>query len=141
MGTCTVFDHTADLGLSITGDDLDDLFVAAASGLMAVVVANPGSIREALIETIDLRASRPDELLALWLNELIYRVETRHQVYARFDVKTSDGGLALTGSIAGETIDRDRHVLDHEVKAATRHELSLEQVEDGSWSARVIVDI
>jgi SHS2 domain-containing protein len=146
MGTFETFDHTADLGLTITGADLDDLFITAARGLMAVVVANPDEIRIDADptdpgETVDLRAGAADELLALWLNELIYRVETRHRLYARFDISVTDSGRSLRGAIRGEPMDRDRHVLDHEVKAATRHDLTLERRDDGTWAARVIVDI
>ena len=36
--------------------------------------------------------------------------------------------------------DRDRHILDHEVKAITYHGLKVEQ-NDGGWLAEVIVDI
>ena len=32
MGTIEVFDHTADVGLRIRGDDLADLFRTAAGG-------------------------------------------------------------------------------------------------------------
>ena len=39
-----------------------------------------------------------------------------------------------------EAIDRDRHVLDHEVKAVTRHGLSLTG-QAGAWVAEMILDI
>ena len=40
----------------------------------------------------------------------------------------------------GEAVNPARHVLDHEVKAITYHELKVERVADG-WLAEVIVDI
>jgi SHS2 domain-containing protein len=46
----------------------------------------------------------------------------------------------LRGVIVGETLDPDRHELDHEVKAATHHGLTLDR--DGNeWVAEVILDI
>ena len=45
MGTIEVFDHTADVGLRIRGDDLDDLFRTAAEGLFDYVVANREAVR------------------------------------------------------------------------------------------------
>jgi SHS2 domain-containing protein len=44
------------------------------------------------------------------------------------------------GQLGGESIDRVRHILDHEVKAATRHGLSVRRDPKG-WVAEVILDI
>ena len=85
-------------------------------------------------------ADSPGDLLVLWLNELIFRSETGHVLYNQFEVRISDDGLGLEASIGGEAIDRDRHVLDHEVKAVTHHGVSLDR--DGSgYVAEVILDI
>ena len=51
-----------------------------------------------------------------------------------------DDGLSLRGEVGGEPIDRERHVLDHEVKAVTHHGLDLRR-EGGGWVAEVILDI
>ena len=40
MGHAETFEHTADLGLRVVGDDLADLFQTAATGLFDVIVAN-----------------------------------------------------------------------------------------------------
>jgi SHS2 domain-containing protein len=140
MGRAETFDHTADLGLRVTGADLTDLFQTAAAGLFDVIVANRDSVRLAETETVSLVADSAEDLLVLWLNELIYRCETRHRLYGRFDVKIDEAGCHLEATIAGEPIDRARHLLDHEVKAATRHGLSLRR-EDRGWVAEVVVDI
>ena len=140
MGTVSTFDHTADVGLRITADSLDDLFRTAAAGLFGYVVVNHDQVRPSETEPIDLAAEDTADLLVSWLNELIFRCETRHRLYSRFDVVVSEDGLHLSGTISGEPIDRSRHVLDHEVKAVTHHGLSLRR--DGSgWVAEVILDI
>jgi SHS2 domain-containing protein len=79
-------------------------------------------------------------LLVLWLNELIFRCETRRRLYVRFDLQIDEAGRNLEATIGGEPIDRTRHLLDHEVKAATHHGLSLRREEAG-WVAEVILDI
>jgi len=140
VGRAEVFDHTADLGLRIAADDLSDLFRTAAEGLFDVITADRSTIGPRESEAVELAADSPEQLLVDWLNELIFRVETRHALYARFDVRVADDGRSLRGSIAGEPMDVDRHVLDHEVKAATHHGLVLEPHGDG-WRAEVIVDI
>ena len=140
MGRVEVFEHTADLGLRIEAADLTDLFRTAAEGLFDVVTADRSAVEPREAEGVELAADSPEQLLIDWLNELIFRVETRHALYARFDVTVAADGRSLSGEIAGEPMDRDRHVLDHEVKAATHHGLVVEPSGDG-WRAEVIVDI
>src|SRR5262245_11799953 len=136
MGTLETFEHTADVGLRIWGTDLDDVFRTAAEGLMGYVVVNRGDVQAEGPELVAVQADSPEDLLVAWLNELVFRVETRHRLYARFDVHVSDEGRHLEGLIAGEPIDRARHVLDHEVKAVTHHGTRLVR-DDGGWLAEV----
>ncbi len=140
MGRCETFDHTADLGLRIFAGDLVDLFQTAAMGLFDVIVANREEVRALETEQIALSADSTEELLAGWLGELIYLSESRHRLYNQFHVELDESGCRLTAAIGGEPIDRARHILDHEVKAVTRHGLSLRRDADG-WVAEVIVDI
>ena len=140
MGTIETFDHTADVGLRVRGNDLDDLFRTAAEGMFDYVVANRAEVRVAETEGFALRAESTADLLADWLGELIFLCETRHHLYTRFDVRVAGDGLALEATIGGEAIDRDRHVLDHEVKAVTRHGLTLGR-EGAGWIAELILDI
>jgi SHS2 domain-containing protein len=140
MGRAETFEHTADLGLRVTGVDLADLFETAALGLFDVIVANRADIRAEESELISLAAESPEELLVVWLNELIFRCETRHRLYVQFDVHLDEAGRRLEATIVGESIDRNRHLLDHEVKAATRHALALRR-QPGGWLAEVILDI
>lgn len=140
MGTIEVFDHTADVGLRIRGEDPTDLFRTAAEALFDYVVANRQDVRVDRTEVVTLRADSMADLLLAWLNELIFRCETGHVLFTSFDIHISDDGLALEAGIGGESIDRDRHILDHEVKAVTHHGASLE-LEGSGWIAEIILDI
>jgi SHS2 domain-containing protein len=140
VGSVETFEHTADVGLRVRSTELNDLFRTAAIGLFDYIVANRGAVRDAEAETVALVGDDPALLLATWLNELIFRSETRHRLYARFDVHLGDDGRCLHAEIGGEAIDARRHVLDHEVKAVTHHGLCLER--DGeNWVAELILDI
>jgi SHS2 domain-containing protein len=140
MGRVETYDHTADLGLRVFGLDLNDLFRTAGEGLFDVIVANRKDVQIVESERVRLAADTTEDLLVDWLNELIFRSETQHRVYARFEVGVDESGCVLEGSIGGEELDPERHILDHEVKAATRHGLSLRR-ENDEWVAEVIVDI
>lgn len=140
MGSIEIFDHTADVGLKVRGSDLNDVFRTAAEGLFNYIVVNRDDVRVELHETLSLQAESPGELLASWLNELIYRLETEHRLYVEFNVNVAGDGRSLQAEIGGEPIDHDRHILDHEVKAVTHHGLSLHRAGE-EWVAELILDI
>lgn len=140
MGTVATFDHTADVGLRVTGKDLDDLFRTAAEGVFDYIIVNRDEVQPSDSETVGLQAESAADLLVAWLNELLYRFETTHRIFGRFDVQVAEDGTTLQATIAGEPIDRARHVLDHEVKAVTQHGLSLRH-EGDAWIAELILDI
>lgn len=140
MGTIETFDHTADVGIRVRGADLSDVFRTAAEGVFDYIVANRAAVRAAETETVALQADSPLDLLVDWLNELIFRSETGHRLYAQFDITVETNGRALHAVIAGEHVDPLRHVLDHEVKAVTHHGESLVR-DEGGWRAELILDI
>lgn len=140
MGRSETFEHTADLGLRVFATDLPDLFRTAGEGLFDVIVANRADVQVVATEMVSLSAETTEDLFFDWLNELIFLSETKHRLYTRFDVALDATGCRLQATIGGEPIDRARHLLDHEVKAATRHGLSV-RAEAGGWVAEVIVDI
>lgn len=132
------FEHTADLGLRVRTADLGTLFAEAARGLFSMIVAELDTVRPLETVTFQLDGPPSDLLLFDWLSELLYVYETRHLLFAQFDVQITDHGLTATA--AGEPIAPARHLLDHEVKAITYHGLKL-VFEGQQWLAEVIVDI
>ncbi|MFO0926773.1 MAG: archease [Gemmataceae bacterium] len=133
------FDHTADLGLRIRAADLSTLFAEAGLALQAALVEDVTAIAEAQSVAFALPADDVEYLLFDWLRTLLYRFETEHLLFRRFDVAIGDDGLRATGY--GEPMDFARHEPAHEVKAITYHDLRVEQTNDDGWLAEVIVDI
>lgn len=132
------FDHTADLGIRVRAESLNELFADAGRGLMAAIVEAPESIESVNTDLIVVAGSDRIDLLFDWLRELLLRFETQQMLMASCQVEVTDTGLSAT--ISGEPFDADRHLLAHEVKAITYHGLIVEQSADG-WLAEVIVDI
>ena len=132
------FEHTADLGLRIRAPDLDTLFVEAAQALFAAIVEDLGTVDPRQKLEVKLAGDDRAYLLFDWLNELLFRFDTEHLLFGRFELQVDEAGLS--GTAWGEPLDRSRHALDHEVKAITYHGLRVEQAADG-WLAEVIVDI
>ena len=133
MGRSETFEHTADLGLRVFAADLPDLFRTAGEGLFDVIVANRADVQVVATDPVSLSAETTEDLLFDWLNELIFQSETKHRLYTRFDVAVDISGCRLEATIGGEPIDRAGHLLDHEVKAATRHGLSSARSRGDGW--------
>jgi SHS2 domain-containing protein len=137
-GMYELFEHTADLGLRATAPDLDALFAEMAACLFTAILEDPTSVRPTTAVAVEIAGTDREFLLFDWLKELLYRFDAEHQVFARFEVRVRPDGLS--GTAWGEPLDPERHLLNHEVKAITYHELAVEPVE-GGWRAEVIVDI
>lgn len=133
-----VFEHTADLGLRARAPDLDTLFREIAQALFEAIAPDLSSIQAVRRVDIQLAGEEREYLLFDWLKTLLYHFDAEHLLFGRFSVQVTENGLQ--GSAWGEPLDRERHVLEHEVKAITYHGLRLEQA-DGEWLAEVIVDI
>ena len=132
------FEHTADLGLRIRAADLDTLFAEAAEALFATIVEDIKAIEPANASMSSLLRKTSTICCSIGCDELLYRFDGEKLVFGCFDVLLHDGGL--TGTAWGEPFDPEKHVLNHEVKAITYHDLSLLKVK-GEWIAEVIVDI
>ncbi len=132
------FEHTADLGLRIRATSLDLLFVEAARALFAAIVEDLQSVRTVQRFDVTLPTDDVEYVLFDWLKSLLLEFDVKHMLFGRFEARIEDG--KLTAAAWGEPLDRDRHALEHEVKAITYHGLKVEQTPDG-WLAEVIVDI
>lgn len=134
------FDHTADIGMRITATSLPELFGEAGKGMFRLIVENYDNLEFISTSgTLHLRAEALDLLLFDWLKELLYRFDLRHEILGgfRIEVAAEQGLSACFGSIP---LDPQSHVLDHEVKAVTYHELAVRATPQG-WEAVVILDI
>ena len=138
MGGFELLDHTAELGISATGDDFAEALSWAAIAMFSTI-ADLDSV--AARESIDLavKSDSPETLVVDWLNELLYRFEAEGFVPKEFHVSIGEGGLELQTRCVGEPADPDRHRLWPGVKAATYH--GLEVAHDGEWRIKVVLDI
>src|SRR5438876_10384705 len=127
-----LFDHTADLGLRVVAADLNVLFAEAAEGLFSAIVEDLTSIRPKVEVKIAIEGTDREYLLFDWLRELLRRHDEERFIFGKFAVTVRADGLS--GSGWGEPIDPARHVLTHEVKAITYHELKVVPHE-GGWMA------
>jgi len=85
-----------------------------------------------------LEGSDPGDLLILWLNELVFLIQTRGRRLTALRIDSiSDKKLEAT--LVGKPAPAGRD-LAVEVKSATRSGKLVEKTKDG-WSAKVVLDV
>jgi len=132
---------TGDLTFLARAPTLEGLFTAAAEAFLAVTLEDASGLEAR--ERRELALEEPDlELLLLrFVNELVFLRDASELLLRpeRINV-TQDGVARLGATLAGERIDRQRHSLRSDVKAATAHALRVAEVADG-WEARLTLDV
>ena len=130
-------EHTADVGIAAYGLDIGEAFVNAARGMFSLIV-EPGCVGESAYRDIEVNAPGREELLVVWLNELIYLFDVENILFSQFDIKEISD-TCLIARAYGEPVDKTRHNLKIGIKAATYHMLMIEQ--GNGVEARVLFDI
>ena len=132
----------ADIAFRVRGRDLEDLFIAGSSALLAIMIKNLESIEK--ISEIHFNCEADDiELLYYdFLSEFIYYKDAEKLLLLpeRLVIHVSPKGYRLSCIARGETIDRIRHLFSVDIKAVTMHNLHITQ--DGSgYTATIVVDV
>lgn len=136
-----LLEHTADLGIEVTAPNLGELFAEALRALTDVLTTlDRVGFDEAC--SVELSAPSLEGLLVDWLNEAIFLHESEGLVFARaaVDVRQDSQGWHLTAELDGEAFSLEQHGLKTLIKAATYHQLRVEQ-DAGLWRAQVICDL
>jgi len=132
------FDHGADIGVRGFGDHKAEAFAEAAKALTAVIT-DLDQVEPTTAVSISSEAPDDELLLAQWLNDLVYEMNTRRMLFSRFELRIVDQHLDATAW--GEAWDPARHDLAVEVKGATYTALQVSQRDDGTWLAQCVVDV
>lgn len=129
-----IIEHTADIGIEVESEGLENAFSEAATALVSLMVSienvSCSEIKEIEIESHDL-----ESLLVKFLSEILYLFDAESFVFSRVEVRID--GTRLRASLCGEKYSRERHGSKLNVKAVTYHMLSVEK----SGKLRVLFDI
>jgi len=132
------FDHTADFGLEIFGDDAPSLFEEAAKALFDLITSPPdekqGDRRE-----FDISGEDWADLMVNWLRELLY-LWNGESLLVRGIELTNLEETRIQATVICENYAPDRYEIRNEIKAVTYHQIDVGPFEDG-WRARVVFDI
>lgn len=129
--------HTADLRIEVRGKDLADLYASCIETLFSLLT-DRRRVREAGSRTLTIEGASPEDRLFFLLRETLLLFEVD-----RFLARRAHGtiqGDRVTMSVLGEPVDSSRHSLGREIKAVTRHAMTVEE-RSGGFLARFVVDV
>jgi SHS2 domain-containing protein len=121
-----LIEHTADVAVKAYGGDLSEMFANVALGMFNVMT-DTSAVKTVGEYKVEVESADLEGLLVDWLSELLYLFDTQEVFLREFDV--SIDGNKLTASVRGENLDRERHPLKSDVKAATYHMLEINEEE------------
>jgi SHS2 domain-containing protein len=137
-----LLEHTSDVYVRASGEDLLDALVGLGMGLTSVLVRNPESVAGNEKKDVSVEANGPEELVFLWLAELIYLFDASSFLFKGFEgrVRCERGKLLLQGAATGDVYDPSRHKPGTHVKAVTYHDMRVETCK-GTTTVTVLLDI
>lgn len=132
---------TGDLAFEAHGPTLEAAFIGAGRAFLAATVGGPETVARRERRSVVLEEPDLELLLVRFLNELVYLRDAEELLLHPDSIDIAqDGSASLRAELAGERIDRRRHRLLSDVKAATVHGLRVKQTCDG-WNVRATLDV
>jgi len=133
-----IIEHTADIGIRVRGKDSKELFKNAGLALFQI------STRKQFIKdkkhtaiTVKQNADNLMDLFVNWLNELLSLSAAKSVIFHDIKIKSISNN-SLEAIATGSSMAN--YKVNTEIKAATYHDLKIEEREDG-WVAKVILDV
>ncbi len=134
---------TADVAFEAWGQNVQDMFIAAAEASINVMVDELKTIEEIERRRIGIRAESIEMLLFEFIQELIFFKDAEQLLLrvSRLLIEKENSGFNLQADLYGEVLDPSKHALNADVKAVTLHRFQVEQTPGEGWIATVVLDI
>lgn len=133
-----LIDHTADIGIDVFGDSLQDLFANAAFAMFDII-ADLSNVKDKDEYRISVSGVDREQLLVNWLSELLYLHDVNGLLFKDFTINNITD-TQLDAIARGEGYKDGIHIIKTEMKAVTYHNLSIIK-KDSQWQGRIIFDL
>jgi SHS2 domain-containing protein len=127
-------EHTADWALRIHGKNMADLLVNAAQGMLTLMGIEPQDEPGEKCK-IHLEAYDREMLLVIWLEELLYAMETREVTFLDISIDVSPENRLMA-----EVIEIPYKGIDKHIKAVTYSDLHIDETSEGLVT-KVVFDV
>jgi len=133
-----VLDISGDTGIKAYGKTVSEAYANAGIGMYSLIT-DINSVDEKESVEIELSGDSPEGVLVAYLNELIFRFDTHGFIGRSVEVRDLSGS-GIRVIVHGEEFDPERHERRLLIKAATYHNIKVEQA-DSVWEVEVVFDI
>jgi SHS2 domain-containing protein len=141
MSNYKFFDHTADIGVEVTGRTRKELFVNAAEALFDVMIeSKTGEESAKQQKKIAVEGADVADLLINYLRELLYLFNGEKIITVRCEM-IKFTSKELQARLTGEVFNNKKHFIKTEIKAVTYSGLTVEKQKSGGRKARIIFDV
>ena len=128
-------EHTADHALKVYGKNLRELFISAAQGMTALMLADTSGVSGEIEKTVRLETIDTESLLVEWLSELAYWTEAEMLIFKTFNIHRLTANKVDAVVIGGKT-----PALDKQIKAVTYHNLKIRK-KNRQLEATIVFDV
>lgn len=125
--------HPSELKIRAQGEDLPELFINSASGMMVYIYGDLPSETDR-IDKIEISSQNLETLLVDWLSEILRLSDTNKRAYIHFRI------IELTSDKIRAEIASAKVIAQNDIKAVTYHELAIIKKKD-CWEATVVYDV
>jgi SHS2 domain-containing protein len=146
MSNYKFFDHTADIGIEISGRTKKELFTNAASALFDVLIEHNDSKSKSAAKTqkrqktVTVQGNDLEDLLINFLRELLYLFNGEKFITDSCEI-IRFSNKELQARLTGESFNKTEHLIKTEIKAVTYSGLNVTKIKSGGWKARIIFDV
>ncbi len=131
-------DHTADIGIRVWGDTRRALFAHAGNAL-ADLITDRRKVCPTHTEQVNVTGIDLTDLFINWLREILFFWTGDTRLVGTVAV-TSVADTEMTGWVSMASYDPNCHVIHHDIKAVTYHQIEVRHMPEG-WVAEVIFDV
>lgn len=130
-----ILEHPSDLKIRAFGKTKEELFENAMVGMFKSAKYGIEPKSQNLKAKIKIKSIDFPSLLVDFLNEILYLVETKKEVYQKVNFKKFS-----ENEIKAELIGKKLKRMGVHIKGVTYHDLDISQ-KDGTWQATILFDI
>jgi len=136
-----LFEHKADVGIRGFGKSLEEAFAECAKAMFSVM-CDLKKVEGKEKAEVEAEANDREQLLVEFLNQLLYLRDVEEMMFSKFNLYITNEGKEwkLKGEAFGEKLEKEKHALKSDVKAASYHQLKVEE-KAGKFLAQCVVDV
>ena len=135
------FDTTADIGIKIESNTINEAFKASAKATLNLIT-DTEKIEENINKKVKITSEDEYALLYDWITELLILLDSENYMTKKCNIQITkeNDEYKLEGTLAGDIYNTEKYSYKTEVKAITYHEMEI-KIAPENVSIKFILDL